>query len=88
MIIEAIEEGKPGTYMAEVLCNRYGSVSVLRWHGLLVHEPFSTKEMAAKLLFSLESICNPVNDLYYEKLDRLTKISQSLEKVFIKHCII
>ncbi|GJZ47654.1 hypothetical protein Tco_0601486, partial [Tanacetum coccineum] len=29
MIIEAIKEGNPGTYMAEVICNRYGSVGVL-----------------------------------------------------------
>ncbi|GKF18174.1 hypothetical protein Tco_0063092 [Tanacetum coccineum] len=31
MIIEAIKEGNHGTYMAEVLCNRYGTVGVLPW---------------------------------------------------------
>ncbi|GKC60022.1 hypothetical protein Tco_1087620 [Tanacetum coccineum] len=79
MIIEAIEEGNPGTYMAEVTCNSINGAKLLCKFFLTDHRPSGMKAMAVSYFYCVESICKTVDDLYKEKLTRLTEISNHVE---------
>ncbi|PWA72720.1 hypothetical protein CTI12_AA267910 [Artemisia annua] len=79
LIIEAIEEGNPGTYLAEVTCNSFNGVKLLCKFFLTDYKPSGMKAMAVSYFYWLESICKTVDDLYKEKLTRLTEISNHVQ---------
>lgn len=78
MIIEAIEEGNPGTYMAEVTCNSINGWKALCNFVLTDYEPSGTKATAVSYLSCLESIVESFDDLTKEKLTRLEELYENL----------
>lgn len=74
MILKAIEEGKRGTYTAEVVFRTCDDASALCKFVSTNYKPIGTKALAVSYLSCLESICKTFEDLSKEKDKRLTDI--------------
>ncbi|PWA48547.1 hypothetical protein CTI12_AA329770 [Artemisia annua] len=74
MIIEAIEEGNPGTYMAEVTCSSISTAKLLCKFFLTDYKPFGMKAMAVSYFYCLESIRKTLDGLYKEKRAKLIEL--------------
>ncbi|PWA43040.1 hypothetical protein CTI12_AA502040 [Artemisia annua] len=78
LTIEAIEEGNVGIYEAEVTCEAFRCSRYLYKFNLTNRKPFGTKAMAVRYLSCLRSACNTLDDIYNEKMAKLSFLSESL----------
>ncbi|GJY66927.1 hypothetical protein Tco_0469165 [Tanacetum coccineum] len=75
---EAVEEGKPCTYVAEVIWNSFNSARVLCSFVLPDHKPFRTIATSLFYVSSLEALCKTLDDYYKEKCARLIALQPLL----------